>query len=397
MIRIAVRPYREAFVRAIATARGPWTHRDGAWVVAVDAAGRVGLGEVTPLPAWGTEDEATAIGAIPDCGPESLGPADWGVDAARTPAAWAGLELALLDLAAQRAGVPLARWLATDAMALSPLRGDRRLSAEGGATFGGLHDGGATASGTGRRACADEPVRVLVNALLVGEGPGEVAASARAAVGAGYRAVKLKVGGRALEADVARAIAAREAVGQSVALRLDGNGGWSRDEAVTALRALTACRPEYVEQPVAADDLAGLVAVGREAGVVVAADEAAGHRESAMACLEAGVPVLVLKPAALGGLLTAGRVAREASRLGARVVLTSALDRGVGTLGAAHLAASLGLDEPMGLATGGLFAAPAVEGLAVADGSLVLSGRAGLGVAALDPALRAAIEEARDG
>ncbi|MNS89061.1 hypothetical protein D3C72_1230610 [compost metagenome] len=51
----------------------------------------------------------------------------------------------------------------------------------------------------------------------------------------------------------------------------------------------------------------------------------------------------------------------------------------------------------MGLATGGLFAAPAVEGLAVAEGALILPGRPGLGVAALDPGLKAAVEEARDG
>jgi o-succinylbenzoate synthase len=396
LIRITVRPYREAFVRAIATARGLWTHRDGAWVVAVDAAGRVGLGEVTPLPAWGTEDEATAVGAIPDSGPKSLEPADWGMDATRTPAAWAGLELALLDLAAQRAGFPLAAWLQSGAHPMSPLRGTdapRR--------------GGASPEVKGRSAepllgakapvLPKEDMRVAVNALLVGEASADVAAAADSAAAAGYRAVKLKVGGRALEADVARAIAVREAIGPSVALRLDGNGGWSREDAVAALRALAACRPEYVEQPVAADDIAGLVAVGREAGVMVAADEAAGNLDSAMACLEAGVPVLVLKPAALGGLLTTGRVARAACRLGARVVLTSALDRGVGTLGAAHLAAALGLDDPMGLATGGLFAAPAVEGLAVAEGSLILSGRPGLGVAALDPALKAAIKEARDG
>ncbi|MFN3431312.1 MAG: enolase C-terminal domain-like protein [Candidatus Sericytochromatia bacterium] len=238
---------------------------------------------------------------------------------------------------------------------------------------------------------------MAVNALLTGETPDEVSASARSAAAAGFRAVKLKVGGRLLEADVARAIAVREAIGPTIALRLDGNGGWSRDEAVRALRALAACRPEYVEQPVAADDVAGLVAVGRESGVVVAADEAAGNRDSAMACLEAGVPVLILKPAALGGLVTAGLVAREASRLGGRVVLTSALDRGVGTLGAAHLAAALGLYDPMGLATGGLYAAPAVEGLTIAHGALALPAKSGLGAIPLDASLLALIQEACHG
>jgi L-alanine-DL-glutamate epimerase-like enolase superfamily enzyme len=78
------------------------------------------------------------------------------------------------------------------------------------------------------------------------------------------------------------------------------------------------------------------------------------------------------------------------------VVLTSALDRGVATAGVVHLAAALGATEPSGLATGGFFATPALEGLAVTRGALSLPAGPGLGFAVADAALMALIEEVRD-
>jgi L-alanine-DL-glutamate epimerase-like enolase superfamily enzyme len=237
---------------------------------------------------------------------------------------------------------------------------------------------------------------VTVNALLAAETLEALAAEARAAVADGYGAVKLKVGARALEADLARVRAVRGAVGPDVRLRLDANGGWDRETALRALGAFAPFAPDYVEQPVATDDLAGLVAVGRESGVTVAADEAAGSVEAARAAMAAGVPVLVLKAVALGGLVATAAIAREAAARGTRVVLTSALDRGVATAGVLHLAAALGGSEPAGLATGGFFATPALEGLTLARGALALPTAPGLGFGIADEALRALAQEVRD-
>jgi L-alanine-DL-glutamate epimerase-like enolase superfamily enzyme len=159
--------------------------------------------------------------------------------------------------------------------------------------------------------------------------------------------------------------------------------------------AFASCRPDYVEQPVAASDIAGLVQVAQQTGIAVAADEAAGSPERARACLEAGVRVLVLKPAVLGGLRATAAIAQEAAAHGARVVLTSVLDRGLATAGALHLAAALGTTEPCGLATGACFVEPAVEGLALSNGALEVPLGSGLGVTPLAEELCALIEEVR--
>jgi L-alanine-DL-glutamate epimerase-like enolase superfamily enzyme len=431
-MRLGVRAYRTPFTRAITTARGAWTHREGAWVVVADAHGRVGLGEAAPLPAWGTEDLPATLKALAAAatqgGPPSPDPAAWGMDPAATPAAWFGLEMALLDLAAQRAGLPLASYLslslpshlpvslATSAAAtaapppptpatdpLSPVgerdreRGLSGRSAKSPPLPDPLPHRGEGDPSWGLVAGESARISVVpVNALLAAEGLAELSAEARAAVAAGFQAVKLKVGARALADDLARVRAVREAVGPRVRLRLDGNGGWDRETALRTLRAFAPFSPDYVEQPVAAGDLAGLVAVGRASGVVVAADEAAGSIDTARAAIAAGVPVLVLKAVALGGLRATATIAREAAASGKRVVLTSALDRGVATAGVLHLAAALGATEPSGLATGGFFATPALEGLTVAQGALTLPATPGLGFAVADVALKALIQEVRD-
>lgn len=331
-LRWAVRPYRASFVRPLATARGVWTAREGFWVACEDDDGVVGLGEVAPLPAWGTETLDLAGRAL----------RDGQLDRLRTPAAYAGVETALLDYRSRRAGVPLAAFLAS----------------------------------------GDPASTVAVNALLGGDTPESLAAEARAAAEAGYTAFKLKIGAQPLARDVERVRAVRAAIGDGAELRLDANGGWSRQEAIAALGAFAPWRPAYVEQPVATEDLEGLVAVQEASGVRVAADEAVRSEASALRLLAAGVGLLVLKPLAIGGLEVAGAIARAAREVGADVVLTSVLDRGVGTAAVLHLAAALGPAPAAGLDVQGLFpGGPALFGLAPERGRLTVPTGPGLGLA----------------
>ena len=101
---------------------------------------------------------------------------------------------------------------------------------------------------------------VPVNALV--DGPFSVQALR------GYPAVKVKVRDAAGLALVA---AVRDAVGPGIGLRVDANGAWDVDTAVTMITRLARHDLEYVEQPVATlDDLAR---VRRRVAVPIAADE----------------------------------------------------------------------------------------------------------------------------
>ena len=337
-VRVMVERRVLRFWRPLDTARGPLRERPIFLVTLRDEEGGVGIGEAAPLEAFGTESEVacaaalarTESGAVPvEFGVDLLPPNAW-----TTPAAAAAVELAWLDLRARREGKTVAGLLAARLGAASP--------------------------------CPD----VAVNALIGGAVPDDVAASAAAAVSAGFHTLKLKVGlpgatfAAGLGVDRARVEAARQAAPHAV-LRLDANGAWA--DPAEALQAILAFAPfdiAVLEQPLPPPRLSraaqGAASGSRRAGptwarraavlaglrarspIPLAADESVVDDLSARALLAAGaVEVLVLKPMRLGGLLPACAIAAEAAERGVRCVVTGFLGGAVERAGALHLALAL--------------------------------------------------------
>ena len=326
-LQLEVRPYR---LRLREPVRGV-AERVGFVIRLEEAAGggvaRVGLGEACIVPEVGTESFEQAALALqrPPLRLDEL------EALAATPAARHAVELALLDLAAQREGVPLARMLAAGA-----------------------------------------PLEVEVSALLVSQGMAELAREAAGAAASGFRTLKLKVSaGDAY----ARTAVVRDAVGPGVRLRLDANGAWTAPEALRLLRELAPLGIELCEQPTA--DLRGLDG----AAVTIAADELCKSDPDG-AIERAGA--IVLKPMALGGLLPALRLAARARGRGLATLVTSSLDGAIARAGAAHLAAALlahGPQPAAGLATGALLLEDlCADPLAPRGGLISLSTAPGLGL-----------------
>ena len=140
-------------------------------------------------------------------------------------------------------------------------------------------------------------------------------------------------------------------------LRLDANAAYSPGEACALLAELEGLDIELVEQPVAPGDVEGLARVRAESPVPIAADEVLVHRAVAERIIATrAADVLVLKPAALGGLRRAQALAAEAARAGMDFYVTSMLDSAYGVAAAVHLAAALpGTDLAHGRATPALF------------------------------------------
>ncbi|MBW2093020.1 MAG: enolase, partial [Deltaproteobacteria bacterium] len=82
--------------------------------------------------------------------------------------------------------------------------------------------------------------------------------------------VKVKVGH---DGDLDLVGMVRRAFGPEVDLRVDANGGWSSDEAIEKIQALQEFGISAVEQPVAKNDLNGLIRVNRQVKPLVIADE----------------------------------------------------------------------------------------------------------------------------
>ena len=119
--------------------------------------------------------------------------------------------------------------------------------------------------------------------FLQGDNPATLAAHARQLAGEGHRVIYLKVG-RDDKGDVAVkqrhrdddacVAAVREAIGPEPLLRIDPNEAWDLATAVDQIRRLEQYDLDWVEQPVPAQDIAGLAHVRRSVATKIAADQA---------------------------------------------------------------------------------------------------------------------------
>ncbi|MEM1044384.1 MAG: o-succinylbenzoate synthase [Bacteroidota bacterium] len=309
-------PYRLPLTEAVTWNGERCTTREGALLRLGDDRGRTGWGDLAPLPGFSRETLPEAMKALTEALPEllrrGLDPSDLTqpsgsfhttLDAAGLPSsARFALDLALADLAAQALGQTLPEALSANVATQLPLNG-----------------------------------------LLMGS-PEAVVAQARRLGAGGYPAVKLKVGRAAVETDIETVRAVREALGESVALRLDANRAWADDDARRFADAVVPLGLDYIEEPLA--DPAGLAALARDTGLPVAVDESVQEG----AAIEAWAAAAVLKPMLVGGLMATLRLAASAWSVGVRTVLSASFESGIGLRGVAALAAATGA-QPAGLDT----------------------------------------------
>ena len=107
-------------------------------------------------------------------------------------------------------------------------------------------------------------------------GTGDAAADVREAEqrrAMGCVAYKIKVGIDSPERDAERTRLVCRTLGPGFLISADANQGWSAAEAVRYSRAVAGAGLNFFEQPVAADDLAGMAAVAAASSIPIAADE----------------------------------------------------------------------------------------------------------------------------
>ncbi len=355
IVRAEVTRIRLRLRTPLATARGPIESREGALLALAGESGLTGHGESLPLPGFSEESAEQSTETLAGLARSLIGREVEELEtlldriealAPEAPTTRAAVDMALFDLAARAQGIRAAALLA---------RPERPRA------------------------------RVEVNALVSAERSEDVHREAAAALEHGYRTVKLKVGALGLACDEARVAAVRDAVGADTKIRLDANGGWKEAEAEQAIARFAPYRIELLEQPVDARDLAGLARLSARSPIPIAADEAlAGGYALDEIMARNAASILVLKPAALGGLRASQRAAARARAAGWGVVVTSTLDSVLGVAAALQLAAALpGPQLAAGLATSGRFECDLADAPSPAEGALCLSDQPGLGVTPL--------------
>jgi L-alanine-DL-glutamate epimerase-like enolase superfamily enzyme len=89
----------------------------------------------------------------------------------------------------------------------------------------------------------------------------------------GFRAIKMKVGRDRLSEDVAKVAAMRKHLGDEFPLMVDANMKWTADEAIRRARALRGYDLVWLEEPTIPDDVAGHARIAREGGIPIATGE----------------------------------------------------------------------------------------------------------------------------
>lgn len=187
----------------------------------------------------------------------------------------------------------------------------------------------------------------------------------------GVKTYKVKVGDN-LSEDIVR-LARIRSLGRKVNIRIDVNGLWSVEQALTNLYAFyeNVGPFDYVEQPCATlDELRELKSKIR-IPLKIAVDEVIRKAEDPFAInLEGAADIVMLKVQPLGGISRSMAIA-EHHKL--PVVVSSALESAVGIQYGLELAAALPeLSYDCGLATGSLVSRDVAE-VAIVDGSIRLA------------------------
>lgn len=162
------------------------------------------------------------------------------------------------------------------------------------------------------------------------------------AIEQGFDILKIKIG-KDIHMDIERVKAIYQAVGNQVQLRLDVNQGWTAKQTVFALGQLeqAGVQLELIEQPVHANDIAGMRYVTQQVSTPVMADESAFSPKQVIELIQTGAADIInIKLMKTAGLSHAIKIADIASIYNVECMIGCMLEGSIGVAAAAHLASA---------------------------------------------------------
>lgn len=149
---------------------------------------------------------------------------------------------------------------------------------------------------------------------------------------------KLKIGSRAVEADVEHVLNIKKALGDEVSIRVDVNRAWSELEAIKGIQLLQNGGVDLIEQPCAIDNIDAMQRLSRHFDIAIMADESLmGPSSAYQLAKKNAASVFAVKVAQSGGLIEGRDVATIANLAGIDLYGGTMLEGAVGTIASAHL------------------------------------------------------------
>ncbi|TDK28348.1 dipeptide epimerase [Luteimonas aestuarii] len=168
----------------------------------------------------------------------------------------------------------------------------------------------------------------------------KMVADSISAVERGFESLKIKVG-KDIGVDIERVKAIHAAVEGRALLRLDANQGWTAKQAVFAMHALedAGVHLELLEQPVRAQDIAGLKYVTDRVHTPVMADESVfGPLEVIELIKQHAADIINIKLMKTGGISNAIRIADISALYGVECMIGCMIETSISVAAAVHLA-----------------------------------------------------------
>ncbi|HQU38106.1 MAG TPA: dipeptide epimerase [Anaerolineales bacterium] len=218
------------------------------------------------------------------------------------------------------------------------------------------------------------PQNIPLTSFTIGmDEPQVMAEQAKAS---GHPILKIKLGG---EEDEARVKAIRGATNSK--LRVDANAGWSREQALSIIPRLAEYDLEFIEQPLAVDDVDGYFWLKDELraqriNIPIFADETAKNSHD-VAKLAGAIDGVVVKTMKSEGIREMMRMIHTARAHDMQIMLSCMVESSVGVTAAAHLAPLCDyadLDGPL------LIKNDPYRGVTYAGAKMFLPSGAGIGV-----------------
>jgi len=157
--------------------------------------------------------------------------------------------------------------------------------------------------------------------------------------------------------------------------RIDANCAWTADQAINYSKELAKLGVEFMEQPLAKDDLEGMKAVYQHSHLPVIADESCIAEDDVAKCvgLFHGINVKLMKA---GGITPALRMLAEARSYGMKTMVGCMTESSVGITAIAHIAPLLDYVDMDGAM---LLAQDIAEGVVITPEGVTFTDREGIG------------------
>ena len=184
-----------------------------------------------------------------------------------------------------------------------------------------------------------ENKRQLETDLTIGiSSPHEMAAQATDFIARGVRIIKIKLGKNA-NTDIERVKQIREAVSEEIILRIDANQGWTFDESIFVLNALEKYNIEFCEQPMRKHNDHLLTQLKNLSPVKIMADESVFDHHDAERLINANsCSYINIKFAKSGGILEAQKINEVCEKNNIPCMMGGMLESRVALTAFAHFA-----------------------------------------------------------